>query len=58
MICQRCKDETFPGFIKVVETCGGAIPGPDYAVYQVCPECHGAKVAHCCDGLCAQEGDD
>jgi hypothetical protein len=41
MICPTCRYNDPPGFVR------------NGAALQPCPDCGGAMVAHCCDGLTA-----
>ena len=51
MICHCVAESPRPGWIVVVR----AGPNGEHAVdYEICPDCGGSLIAHCCEGICAQ----
>lgn len=56
MFCETCRWTERPGFIRRPAEPG---PGPmaprdEATVFIPCPDCGGAAIAHCCEGLCEQ----
>ncbi len=56
MLCETCRWTERPGVVR-----GPANPDPGPAVgrdaavdFIPCPDCGGAAIAHCCEGLCEQ----
>jgi hypothetical protein len=56
MICHCVVESPRPGWVVVAKrTTGRAGPNGEHAVdYEICPDCGGSLIAHCCEGICAQ----
>jgi hypothetical protein len=50
MLCATCRFSERPGFVRR----DGAGPAAEATEYLPCPDCGGAAIAHCCEGLCDQ----
>jgi len=54
MLCDTCRYSERPGFVR---RDGGTRPASAAAAaadFVPCPDCGGAAIAHCCEGLCEQ----
>jgi hypothetical protein len=56
MLCETCRWTERPGFVRRDAGPQAADETPHFVP---CPDCGGAAIAHCCEGLCEQpEADD
>jgi hypothetical protein len=56
MLCETCRWTERPGFIRrpAKPDPGPAASRDEAADFIPCPDCGGAAIAHCCEGLCEQ----
>jgi hypothetical protein len=55
MLCETCRWTERPGFIRrLVSTDASPQATAAAADFVPCPDCGGAAIAHCCEGLCEQ----
>ncbi len=50
MLCETCRWTERPGFIRRP----GSAAVSEEGAFIPCPDCGGAVIAHCCEGLCEQ----
>jgi len=56
MLCDTCRYSERPGFVR--RDSGPRAATATRADYVPCPDCGGAAIAHCCEGLCEQPDPD
>ena len=55
MLCETCRWTERPGFIRrPAEPDPGPAARGETTDFIPCPDCGGAAIAHCCEGLCEQ----
>jgi hypothetical protein len=54
MLCETCRWTERPGFIRRPAKPDTAPAVAEAADFIPCPDCGGAAIAHCCEGLCEQ----
>ena len=56
MLCDTCRYSERPGFVRgdSAPRAARAAPVVRTADLVPCPDCGGAAIAHCCEGLCEQ----
>lgn len=50
MLCETCRWTKRPGFVRRPK----AAAASEDTEFVPCPDCGGAAIAHCCEGLCEQ----
>ncbi len=50
MLCETCRWTERPGFVRRARSTAAS----EDAAFIPCPDCGGAAIAHCCEGLCEQ----
>jgi hypothetical protein len=53
MLCETCRWTERPGFVRRPQPSEPSDPQQSSA-FIPCPDCGGAAIAHCCEGLCEQ----
>ena len=55
MLCDTCRYSERPGFVRRDSAAQAAsADATAVADFVPCPDCGGAAIAHCCEGLCEQ----
>jgi hypothetical protein len=52
MVCETCRWTERPGFVRRPEVTAEVAAVAGDAEFIPCPDCGGAAIAHCCEGLC------
>ena len=55
MLCDTCRFSECPGFVRRdLAPRAASADATAAADFVPCPDCGGAAIAHCCEGLCEQ----